>query len=95
MGWTTVRVEPARGSRSARRSTPGGWCYARVLDGEAIVVAINNAAAPATVECAAAAAGLADGTAFRDRLAPAGELRVTSGALRVELEPRSAAVQAR
>jgi len=66
-----------------------------VLDGEAVVVAINNAAAPATVECAAAAAGLADGAVLRDRLAPAGELRVASGALRVELGPRSAVVLAR
>lgn len=72
-----------------------GWCYARVFDGEAVVVAINNASEPATVFCAADPVGIPDGTVLRDRLAQAGERRVASGALRIELGPRSAAILTR
>ena len=68
------------------------WAYARVLDGRAIVVAINTDGASATFDLPAAPAGLADGTQLRDRVGSLGEVAVQGGRLRLTLPPASSGV---
>jgi glycosidase len=70
------------------------WAYARVLDGEAVVVALNNAAAPATLDIALAGLGLADGTELEDGLTGSRH-RVSGGRLQLTLAARSGAVLSR
>jgi glycosidase len=70
------------------------WVYARVLGDQAVVVVLNNAAAPANVDVPVAAAGWRDGLAVVDRLGGAGA-RVEGGRLRVSLPPRAAAILVR
>jgi glycosidase len=81
-----------RGALEQLGVTDQGYCYARVLEQGAVVVAINNGAAPAAVACAAAPAGLAEGASFRDRLGSTAGARVRGGVLDVSLPARSAAV---
>jgi glycosidase len=69
------------------------WAYARVLDGQAVVVAMNNGTAAADLDVAVAAARWTDGVAV-DRLGGAGG-RIEGGRLRVSLPGRSAAVMVR
>ena len=68
------------------------WAYARVLDGRAVVVAINTDGAPATLDLPAAPAGLADGARLRDRVGSLGEAAVEGGRLRLTLPPGSSGV---
>ncbi len=63
------------------------WAYARVLDGRAVVVAINTDAAPVTLDLPAAPAGLAEGARLRDRVGALGEAAVEGGRLRLTLPP--------
>lgn len=67
------------------------WVYARVAGGEAVIVALNNAGAPATIEFGAAELGLADAATLEDRLG-ASRPQVSFGRVRLALEARSAAV---
>lgn len=72
------------------------WCFARVHDGQAALVAFNNGATPAALECPGVdRAGLGDGAALRDRLGVAQAIAVSAGVLKLELPPRSAAVLTR
>lgn len=85
-----------RGVTLQLSATEQTWCFARVHEGQAAVVAFNNGAATAAVECPGLGqAGLADGTALRDRLGVAQSPSVAGGALKLELPPRSAAVLTR
>ncbi len=85
-----------RGATLQLSATEQTWCFARVQDGQVAVVAFNNGAAPAAVDCpGVAAAGLADGVALRDRLGVAQAVSVGGGVLKLELPPRSAAVLTR
>ena len=68
------------------------WAYARVLDGRAVVVAINTDAAPVTLDLPASPAGLAEGTRLRDRVGALGEAAVEGGRLRLTLPPGSSGV---
>jgi hypothetical protein len=68
------------------------WAYARVLDGRAVVVAINTDAAPVTLDLPAAPTGLAEGTRLRDRVGALGEAAVEGGRLRLTLPPGSSGV---
>jgi glycosidase len=68
------------------------WVYARVLNGEVGVVALNADAAPVTVEAPVAPIGLADGTVLEDRLGSDVDLVVEGGRLRVTLPAMSSAV---
>jgi glycosidase len=70
----------------------GSWAYARVLDGEVAIVALNTDANPVVIECPVAPVGLADGSALSDALGTGVELRVNAGRLRVTLPPLSSAV---
>ncbi|HUG53307.1 MAG TPA: alpha-amylase family glycosyl hydrolase [Vicinamibacteria bacterium] len=67
------------------------WAYARMVGEEAVVVVLNNAAAPAVIEVPAAAVGWPEGAAAEDRLGGAPG-RVEGGRLRVSLGARSAAL---
>jgi neopullulanase len=68
------------------------WAYARVLDGRAVVVAINTEAAPVTLDLPTAPIGLADGTRLRDRVGALGEVTIEGGRLRLTLSPGSSGV---
>jgi neopullulanase len=69
------------------------WAYARVLEGQVAVVALNNGTAPASFEAAAGPAGLAEGATLVDLLGGP-EVRIEAGRLRLNLAARSAAVYA-
>jgi glycosidase len=69
------------------------YVYARILDGQAVVVAINNAAEPATLEVDLRAGGV-EATSLGDLLGAAREVSVTDGHLRLTLPARAAAVLA-
>ena len=67
------------------------WVYARVLGGDSVVVALNNAGAAATLEFAVGELGLAEGSELEDALS-GGRVRVSDGRVRVPLAARAAAV---
>lgn len=70
------------------------WAFARVLDGQAVVVVFNNDVKDAALDIPLAGIGLADGSVLEDRLGLAPELRVVAGNGAVRLPPRSAAIYA-
>ncbi|PYQ53613.1 MAG: hypothetical protein DMF78_08570 [Acidobacteria bacterium] len=69
------------------------WAYARVLDGQAVVVAINNGTTGVDLDIPVADARWTDGIAV-DRLGGAGG-RIESRRLRLSLPARTAAILAR
>jgi neopullulanase len=69
------------------------WAYARVLDGEAVVVALNNGTAGVDLDVPVTDTRWADGVAV-DRLGGAGG-RIEGGHLHVSLPGRAAAVMVR
>jgi glycosidase len=86
------------GSRALRRGTyrqlhvaAEQLAFARELDGETVVVAVNAAAAPATVDVPAP---VRDGTALADLLSPGDRFTASAGRLRVEVPPRWARILA-
>ena len=85
-------LPPLRGGATANLAvSERQWVYARKRDGRVVVVALNSAGSPATIEAPAAPAGLAEGTVLVDRLGgpPA---KVEGGRLRIALSGWSAAV---
>ncbi|MDT7778186.1 MAG: neopullulanase [Acidobacteriota bacterium] len=67
--------------------------FARVLGGEAVVIAFNNDTKPATFEFDAAAANIPDGMNLADRLGVIeGMTRVANGRAKVTLPARSACI---
>jgi glycosidase len=68
------------------------YAYARVAEGGAVVVAINNGAASAGLDVPAGPAGLAEGAALVDRLGTAPSATVQGGRIRMMLPARSAAI---
>ena len=70
----------------------GFWVYARVLDGEVAIVALNTDAAPVTIEAPLAPVEFAAGAVLVDRLESDAELVVDGGRLRVTLPPMSSAI---
>jgi glycosidase len=86
-----AEMGPLRGGATVNLAVDEhAWVYARKRDGQTVVVALNNAAAPATID--AEAAGLPDGTRLVDRLGAGGEVTVAGGRLRLGLPGRSSAV---
>jgi glycosidase len=81
-----------RGAMLNLAAAEESWVYARVLAGQAAIVALNTDAAPATIEAPVDPVGLADGTTLADRLGSGVELSVEDGTLRVTLPPMSSAV---
>ncbi|HEX6739336.1 MAG TPA: alpha-amylase family glycosyl hydrolase, partial [Vicinamibacteria bacterium] len=68
------------------------YAYARVHEGQAVVVALNNGSAAAELEIPVAGLGLREGASLGDRLGHAGPAQVRDGRLRLRLPPRAAAV---
>jgi neopullulanase len=68
------------------------WTYARVLDGQVAVVALNLGASPATLDVPTRGTGLDDGVTLEDRLASGAQARVAAGRLRASLPGASSAV---
>jgi len=88
--------------RAARRALRSGatrnllveaqqWAYARAADSETLVVALNNAGSPATIDFDVRELGLAEGAELEDTLGGA-RYRVVDGRLRVPLDVRGAVV---
>jgi glycosidase len=88
-----AELEPLRrGSLIHLYASEQQYAYARAGERSAVIVVFNNDAKPATVEFKVAAANLPDGARLTDRLGAAADARVESGAMRVSLPARSAAV---
>jgi glycosidase len=68
------------------------WAYARVLEGETVVVVLNNGALVAETEFSTAGLTLTDGTNLPDRLGASSALAIAGGRARVTLPPRAGAV---
>lgn len=68
------------------------WAYGRVLDGEAVLVALNNGSRPAVLDFGIAPVGWRDGTVLIDRLGGLGELRVAGQRVQIDLPARSGAL---
>jgi hypothetical protein len=71
--------------------TEQAWAYARVLGDQAVVVVLNNAAEPVSLDIPTDAAGWTGDRSLENRLG-GGFARVEGGRLRVSLGPRSAAI---
>ena len=90
--WLRSELAPLRRGRMVTLAvTEQAWAYARVLDGQAVVVVLNNAADPAVLDIPTAAASWTGDRSVENRLG-GGSARVEGGRLRVSLAPRSAAI---
>ncbi len=70
------------------------YAYARVAEGSAAIVVLNNSKDPATVACGIQAAGVRDGDLLVDRLGIGPDVRAERGRLQVTLPARTACVYA-
>jgi glycosidase len=68
------------------------WAYARVLDGQVALVAINTGDAAVTLDLPARPVGLADGARLRDRVGASAEAVVEGGRLKLTLPSASSGV---
>ena len=73
--------------------TEQAWAYARVLGDQAVIVVLNNASEPVSLEIPTASAGWTTDRSVENRLG-GGPARIEGARLRVSLGPRSAAVYA-
>ncbi len=92
---THLRAElPAlrRGTQKTLLQTDHQWAYARILNQEAVLVVLNNDAAPATVTVPVGATGFADGAALTDRLGVSGPVHVAADSVTVTLPARTGAI---
>jgi glycosidase len=87
-----------RGSRALRRGSyrqlhvaAEQIAFARQVEGETVVVAVNSADMPATVEVQAP---VRDGATLTDLLSPSDRVTAAGGCLRVEVPPRWARILA-
>jgi glycosidase len=86
-------LEPLRRGRLVTLSvTDYQYAFARVTERQSVIVAFNNANAPAQIEFETHALKIKEGTRLADRLNVASETRVLSGRLKISLPPRSAAI---
>jgi glycosidase len=92
LAWLRGELAPLRRGRMLTLAvTDQAWAYARVLDGQAVVVVLNNATEPVSLDIPTAAAGWTADRSLENRLG-GGFARVEGGRLRVSLGPRSAAI---
>lgn len=90
-----AELEPLRRGRLAHiYLAEQQYVYARTGRSDSVIIAVNNAAQPATINCAipAAVTGLNEGRTLKDVLGIAGEVKVQSGKLTIKLPSRTAAV---
>jgi glycosidase len=81
-----------RGSLANLALGEHSWAYARVANGQGVVVLLNNGGAAAEIDAPAAPAGLAEGALLQDRLEAGPPLRVVNGRLRASLPGWSGAI---
>jgi glycosidase len=95
---TRLRAElPAlrRGTTVSLLAEEQTFAYARVAPEGAVVVALNNGAAPATLDFSVRELAFGDGETLEDRLGSAATTRVEAGRARLDLPARSAAILTR
>jgi neopullulanase len=93
-----LRAELPALRRGALRNLLAGestYAYARLHQGQTVLVALNTGTAAATVDVPVAALGLAEGTVLADRLGAAPPAAVERGRMQLTLAPRSGAVFSR
>jgi hypothetical protein len=71
--------------------TEQAWAYARVLGDQAVLVVLNNAAEPVSLDIPTASVGWTTDRAVDNRLG-GGAARIEGARLRTSLGPRSAAI---
>jgi glycosidase len=71
------------------------WVYARIADGEPVLVVLNNGEGVAEIDAPAGPPGLSEGALLEDRLGAAPEVRVKNGRLRFTLPGWSGAIYTR
>jgi glycosidase len=92
LAWLRAELAPLRRGRMLTLDVgEQTWAYARILDDQAVVVVLNNAASPVALDVPTRAAGWTSDRAVEDRLGGLNG-RVEGGRLRVSLGPRSAAI---
>jgi hypothetical protein len=92
LAWLRGELAPLRRGRMVTLAvTEQAWAYARVLGDQAVVVVLNNAAEPVSLDIPTAAVGWTGDRTFENRLG-GGSARVEAGRLHVGLGPRSAAI---
>jgi glycosidase len=90
--WLRGELPPLRRGRMVTLAvTEQAWAYARVLGDQAVVVVLNNAPEPVSLDIPTAAAGWPAERPLENRLG-GGSARVEAGRVRVSLGPRSAAI---
>jgi neopullulanase len=88
-----VQLAPLRRGRMAHlAAAEQSLVFARILDGEAVIVCLNNAATPAEVSFALDGTGLAAAAVLEDRLGGAGRVHARAGRASMTLGPKGAAV---
>jgi glycosidase len=80
-----------RGRMMTLAVTEQAWAYARVLGDQAVLVVLNNAAEPVSLDIPTASVGWTTDRAVDNRLG-GGAARIEGARLRVSLGPRSAAI---
>jgi glycosidase len=89
------RLVPLRRGRMLHLAvTEQSLVFARILDGEAVIVCMNNAGAPAELSFGLDGTGLPATTVLEDQLGGAGRVRALAGRASVRLGPRAAAILA-
>lgn len=68
------------------------WAFARIHQGAAVLVAMNNGKVAASLDVDVRPAGLGEGTVLVDRLGGGADVRVSGGRVRVSLGPRASAL---
>jgi neopullulanase len=84
-----------RGALLSLAVSDTAYAYARVLDSQAVVVAINNAREAATLDVPVASLPLPEGTVLEDRLGAAAQARAEGARLKLTLPARSAGLWVR
>jgi glycosidase len=92
LAWLRSELAPLRRGRLVNLEVgEQTWAYARVLDGQAVVVVLNNGTAPVVLDVPTAEAGWTADRAVEDRLGGSSG-RLENGRLRISLGARSAAI---
>jgi glycosidase len=84
-----------RGTQRSLYLADKQWVYARQLGGDTVLIALNNAASPATFTVPLPGGGFADGDTLPDRIGDAPPLHISGGAATVTLPAYSGSVFAK
>jgi glycosidase len=88
-----ARLAPLRRGRMAHlAAAEQSLVFARILDGQAVIVCLNNAATPAEIGFGVQEAGMPPGVVLEDQLGAVGCVRAVAERASVRLPPRGAAI---